>query len=193
MSSDAITVAPAAGPKVKKSVALSGVIAGNSAVCTVGRTGNDLHYRGYDIIELAKLSTFEEVAYLLIHGELPTESELKDYKKKLKSLRGLPAQVKTVLELIPAATHPMDVMRTGCSILGNVLPEKEDQNIPGAKDIMDRLIATFSFLLLYCGISVRTDAGLRWKPTTTPWPAIFCICYTAKNLRRSMRRRSTSP
>ncbi len=146
MSTDALT--PAA-PKVKKSVALSGVIAGNSAVCTVGRTGNDLHYRGYDIIELAKLSTFEEVAYLLIHGELPTASALKDYKKKLKSLRGLPAQVRTVLELIPAAAHPMDVMRTGCSILGNVLPEKEDQNIPGAKDIIDRLISCFGSMLLY--------------------------------------------
>jgi 2-methylcitrate synthase len=148
MSNDTITATPAA-PKVKKSVALSGVVAGNSAVCTVGRTGNDLHYRGYDIIELAKLSTFEEVAYLLIHGELPTTSELKDYKKKLKSLRGLPAQVKTVLEHIPASAHPMDVMRTGCSILGNVLPEKDDQNIPGAKDIVDRLVACFGSMLLY--------------------------------------------
>jgi 2-methylcitrate synthase len=148
MSNDTSTATPAA-PKVKKSVALSGVVAGNSAVCTVGRTGNDLHYRGYDIIELAKLSTFEEVAYLLIHGELPTTSELKDYKKKLKSLRGLPAQVKTVLEHIPASAHPMDVMRTGCSILGNVLPEKDDQNIPGAKDIIDRLIACFGSMLLY--------------------------------------------
>jgi 2-methylcitrate synthase len=149
MSNDTLTATPAAAPKVKKSVALSGVIAGNSAVCTVGRTGNDLHYRGYDIIELAKLSTFEEVAYLLIHGELPTISALKDYKKKLKSLRGLPAQVRTVLEHIPASAHPMDVMRTGCSVLGNVLPEKEDQNIPGAKDIIDRLIASFGSLLLY--------------------------------------------
>jgi 2-methylcitrate synthase len=148
MSNDTLTATPAA-PKAKKSVALSGVIAGNSAVCTVGRTGNDLHYRGYDIIELAKLSTFEEVAYLLIHGELPTQSELKDYKKKLKSLRGLPAQVKTVLELIPAAAHPMDVLRTGCSVLGNVLPEKEDQNIPGARDIIDRLISCFGSMLLY--------------------------------------------
>lgn len=148
MNNDPLTATPAA-PKVKKSVALSGVIAGNSAVCTVGRTGNDLHYRGYDIIELARLSTFEEVAYLLIHGELPTHSELKDYKKKLKGLRGLPAQVKTVLELIPAAAHPMDVLRTGCSVLGNVLPEKENQNIPGAKDIVDRLISCFGSMLLY--------------------------------------------
>jgi 2-methylcitrate synthase len=135
--------------KVKKSVALSGVIAGNSAVCTVGRTGNDLHYRGYDIVELAKESTFEEVSHLLIHDELPTESELKEYKKKLRSLRGLPAQVKTVLENIPAAAHPMDVLRTGCSVLGTVLPEKEDRNIPGTRDILDRLIASFGSMLLY--------------------------------------------
>ncbi len=148
MSDDTLTATPAA-PKPKKSVALSGVIAGNSAVCTVGRTGNDLHYRGYDIIELAKMSTFEEVAYLLVHGELPTSSAITDYKKKLKSLRGLPAQVKTVLEMIPAAAHPMDVLRTGCSVLGNVLPEKENQNIPGAKDIIDRLISCFGSMLLY--------------------------------------------
>jgi 2-methylcitrate synthase len=135
--------------KVKKSVALSGVMAGNSAICTVGRTGNDLHYRGYDIVELATQSTFEEVAYLLIHGELPDQSELKDYVKKLKSLRGLPAQVKTILEHIPAAAHPMDVMRTGCSALGTVLPEKDDQNHQGARDILDRLIASFGSMLLY--------------------------------------------
>ncbi len=136
-------------PKVKKSVALSGVVAGNTAVCTVGRTGNDLHYRGYDIQELARHSTFEEVSYLLIHEELPTESALKDYKKKLKSLRGIPAEVKTVLEHIPSAAHPMDVMRTACSALGTVLPEKDDQNPQGAKDILDRLIASFGSMLLY--------------------------------------------
>lgn len=136
-------------PKVKKSVALSGVVAGNTAVCTVGRTGNDLHYRGYDIVELARNSTFEEVAYLLIHGALPTQSELKDYVKKLKGLRGLPAQVKKVLEHIPAAAHPMDVLRTGCSVLGTVLPEKEDRNIQGARDIIDRLVASFGSVLLY--------------------------------------------
>jgi 2-methylcitrate synthase len=135
--------------KVKKSVALSGVMAGNSAVCTVGRTGNDLHYRGYDIVELARQSTFEEVAYLLIHGDLPSQSELKDYVKKLKSLRGLPAEVKTVLEHIPAAAHPMDVLRTGCSVLGTVLPEKEDRNLQGAGDIIDRLVASFGSMLLY--------------------------------------------
>ena len=151
MSSETSPAAPAetATPRVKKSVALSGVIAGNSAVCTVGRTGNDLHYRGYDIIELARKSTFEETAYLLIHGDLPTESQLKDYKKKLKMLRGIPAPVKSVLEQIPAATHPMDVMRTACSYLGTVLPEKEDQNIQGCRDIIDRLIASFGSMLLY--------------------------------------------
>jgi 2-methylcitrate synthase len=135
--------------RVKKSVALSGVSAGNTAVCTVGRTGNDLHYRGYDIVELARQSTFEEVAFLLIHGELPAQSELKDYIKKLKGLRGLPAQVKTVLEHIPAAAHPMDVLRTGCSVLGTVLPEKDDRNIQGSRDIIDRLVASFGSMLLY--------------------------------------------
>jgi 2-methylcitrate synthase len=149
MNNDTSTANPEAAPRVKKSVALSGVIAGNSAVCTVGRTGNDLHYRGYDIVELALQSTFEEVAYLLVHGELPTQSALKDYKRKLKSLRGLPAQVKIVLEHIPASAHPMDVLRTGCSMLGNVLPEKDDQNIPGAGDIIDRLVASFGSMLLY--------------------------------------------
>jgi 2-methylcitrate synthase len=148
-NSDATLTTEPAAPKVKKSVALSGVIAGNSSVCTVGRTGNDLHYRGYEIVELARKSTFEEIAYLLIHGDLPTESQLKDYKKKLKKLRGIPAQVKTVLEQIPAATHPMDVMRTACSYLGTVLPEKDDQNIQGARDIIDRLIASFGSMLLY--------------------------------------------
>ncbi|MBI5848283.1 MAG: 2-methylcitrate synthase [Nitrospirae bacterium] len=138
-----------AAPRVKKSVALSGVCAGNTAVCTVGRTGNDLHYRGYDIVELAMHSTFEEVSFLLVHGELPTVSELKDYKKKLRSMRGLPAELKTVLEHIPAAAHPMDVLRTGCSVIGTVLPEKEDRNIQGARDIIDRLVASFGSMLLY--------------------------------------------
>jgi 2-methylcitrate synthase len=148
-NTDATLTTEPAAPKVKKSVALSGVIAGNSSVCTVGRTGNDLHYRGYEIVELARKSTFEEIAYLLIHGDLPTESQLKDYRKKLKKLRGIPAQVKAVLEQIPAATHPMDVMRTACSYLGTVLPEKDDQNIQGARDIVDRLIASFGSMLLY--------------------------------------------
>ncbi len=135
--------------KVKKSVALSGVMAGNTAICTVGRSGNDLHYRGYDIVELALKSTFEEVAYLLIHGDLPDQGQLKDYMKKLKSLRGLPAEVKAVLEHIPAAAHPMDVMRTGASALGTVLPEKDNQNTQGARDITDRLIASFGSMLIY--------------------------------------------
>jgi 2-methylcitrate synthase len=149
--SDAATATPTPPPipRAKKSVALSGVVAGNTAVCTVGRTGNDLHYRGYDIIELARQSTFEEVAYLLIHGDLPTRSELKDYRKKLKGLRGIPGPVKSVLEQIPSAAHPMDVMRTACSFLGTVLPEKEDRNIQGARDIVDRLIASFGSMLLY--------------------------------------------
>jgi len=112
-------------PKKKKGVALAGVSAGSTAICTVGHTGNDLHYRGYDIIELAKNATFEEVAYLLIHGELPNQTELSAYHQKLKKLRGLPAALKTVLEQIPANAHPMDVMRTGCSMLGTLEPEAD--------------------------------------------------------------------
>ncbi|MGO9613225.1 MAG: 2-methylcitrate synthase [Dissulfurispiraceae bacterium] len=135
--------------RVKKSVALSGVAAGDTAVCTVGRTGNDLHYRGYAIQELAKHATFEEVAYLLVHGELPTESELKDYVKKLKRLRSLPVKVKTMLEQIPSAAHPMDVLRTGCSFIGTVLPEPDNRTLQGARDIIDRLIASFGSMLLY--------------------------------------------
>jgi 2-methylcitrate synthase len=133
----------------KKSVALSGVNAGTTAVCTVGHSGNDLHYRGYDILELAEKSTFEEVAYLLVHGRLPNQSELNDYRRKLKSLRGLPAQLKTVLEQIPPSAHPMDVMRTGCSVLGSLLPEAHDHNLQGARDIADRMVASFGSLLLY--------------------------------------------
>jgi 2-methylcitrate synthase len=135
--------------KVKKSVALSGVMAGNTAVCTVGRTGNDLHYRGYDITDLARHSTFEEVAYLLIYGELPGKSELKEYTKKLKSLRGLPAAVKVALESIPAAAHPMNVLQAGCSALSTVFPEKDDLNLAGARDIVDRLVASFGSMLIY--------------------------------------------
>jgi 2-methylcitrate synthase len=138
-----------AKPKAKKSVALSGVPAGNTALCTVGRTGNDLHYRGYDILDLADACEFEEVAHLLIHGKLPTESELSAYKAKLKALRGLPANVMNVLEELPASSHPMDVMRTGVAALGCVLPEKDDHNHPGARDIADRLLASFGSMLLY--------------------------------------------
>ena len=135
--------------KPKKSVALSGVMAGNTALCTVGRTGNDLHYRGYDILDIAEECEFEEIAHLLVHGKLPTEAELTAYKTKLKSLRGLPANVKAALEWLPAASHPMDVMRTGASALGCVLPEKDDHNVPRARDIADRLMASFGSMLLY--------------------------------------------
>jgi 2-methylcitrate synthase len=135
--------------KPKKSVALSGVTAGNTALCTVGRTGNDLHYRGYDILDIAEQAEFEEVAYLLVHGKLPNAAELRGYKTKLKALRGLPAQVKAVLESLPAGSHPMDVMRTGVSALGCVLPEKDDHNSPGARDIADRLMASLGSVLLY--------------------------------------------
>ena len=135
--------------KPKKSVALSGVTAGNTALCTVGKTGNDLHYRGYDILELADQCEFEEVAHLLVHGKLPTRAELKGYKAKLKALRGLPANVKAALEQLPASSHPMDVMRTGVAVLGCTLPEKDDHNIAGARDIADRLMASLGSMLLY--------------------------------------------
>lgn len=140
--------APAA-PKAKKSVALSGITAGNTALCTVGRTGNDLHYRGYDILDVADACEFEEIAYLLVHGKLPTQAELDGYKLKLKALRGLPANVKAALEWVPASAHAMDVMRTGVSMLGAVLPEKDDHNHPGARDIADRLMASLGSMLLY--------------------------------------------
>ncbi|MFO0919267.1 MAG: citrate/2-methylcitrate synthase, partial [Planctomycetaceae bacterium] len=136
-------------PKPKKSVALSGVPAGNTALCTVGRSGNDLHYRGYDILDFAATAEFEEVAYLLIHEKLPNKTELINYKAKLKSLRSLPAAVKAALECLPAAAHPMDVLRTGCSTLGCVLPEKDDHPLAGARDIADRLMASFGSMLLY--------------------------------------------
>ena len=135
--------------KAKKSVALSGVTAGNTALCTVGKTGNDLHYRGYDILDIAEVCEFEEIAHLLVHGKLPTRAELKAYKAKLKALRGLPASVKDALEKLPASSHPMDVMRTGVSALGCVLPEKDDHNTPGARDIADRLLASLGSMLLY--------------------------------------------
>jgi 2-methylcitrate synthase len=144
MSQETIVAKP-----VKKSVALSGVTAGNTALCSVGKTGNDLHYRGYDILDVADSCEFEEIAYLLVHGKLPTVAELKGYKAKLKSLRGLPASVKAALEALPAASHPMDVMRTGVSALGCALPEKDDHNTPGARDIADRLMASLGSMLLY--------------------------------------------
>ncbi|MFD1972969.1 bifunctional 2-methylcitrate synthase/citrate synthase [Trinickia caryophylli] len=137
------------GFKPKKSVALSGVAAGNTALCTVGRTGNDLHYRGYDILDVATACEFEEIAYLLVHEKLPTRTELAAYKTKLKALRGLPANVKAALEWVPAGAHPMDVMRTGVSALGTVLPEKDDHSVAGAREIADRLMASLGSMLLY--------------------------------------------
>jgi 2-methylcitrate synthase len=173
-------------PKPKKSVALSGVTAGNTALCTVGRTGNDLHYRGYDILDVAEACEFEEIAYLLVHGTLPNIAELAAYKTKLFALRGLPAAVKTVLETIPAATHPMDVMRTYVSMLGCVLPESFDHNQKGAEDIADRLMASLGSALLYWyhfatngkRIEVETDDDsigghflhlLHGKPPSESW------------------------
>ena len=143
------TTSTVTGFKPKKSVALSGVPAGNTALCTVGRTGNDLHYRGYDILDIADKCEFEEVAYLLIHGKLPNTAELAGYKEKLKRLRGLPVAVRTALEALPAATHPMDVMRTGVSVLGCALPEKDDHAAAGARDIADRLVASLGSMLVY--------------------------------------------
>jgi 2-methylcitrate synthase len=140
---------PATGFKPKKSVALSGVTAGNTALCTVGRTGNDLAYRGYDILDIADKCEFEEVAHLLIHGKLPNQAELDGYKAKLKHLRGLPVPVRAALEALPASSHPMDVLRTGTSVLGCTLPEKDDHNTAGARDIADRLIASLGSMLAY--------------------------------------------
>lgn len=135
--------------KPKKSVALSGVIAGNTGICTVGRTGNDLHYRGYDILDLASQCEFEEIAYLLLYSTLPTASELTAYKKKLSALRDLPASVKLVLELIPRTAHPMDVMRIGVSLLATWAPEKDDHSIDAAREVAERLLASFGSILLY--------------------------------------------
>ncbi|HTV34321.1 MAG TPA: 2-methylcitrate synthase [Methylocella sp.] len=145
---------------IKKSVALSGVVAGNTAICTVGRTGNDLHYRGYDILDVASTCEFEEVAYLLVHEKLPNHQELASYKGKLAALRGLPERVKAVLEQIPAGTHPMDVMRTGASIMGCTVPEAADHNIEGARDVADRLMASFGSMLLYWRHFVTSGARI---------------------------------
>jgi 2-methylcitrate synthase len=136
-------------PKPKKSVALSGVAAGNTALCTVGRSGNDLHYRGYDILDFADTSQFEEIAYLLVHERLPNRAELAAYKTKLRALRGLPAALRGALEQIPACAHPMDVMRTAVSVLGTLVPEKEDHSPAGARDLADRLLASLGSMLLY--------------------------------------------
>lgn len=174
------------GFKPKKSVALSGVTAGNTALCTVGRSGNDLHYRGYDILDLAEVCEFEEIAHLLVHGKLPTQAELDAYKAKLRALRGLPAAVRAALEATPAAAHPMDVLRTGVSVLGTVLPEKDDHNAPGARDIIDRLLACQGSMLLYWyhyshnGVRIDVDTDddsigghflhlLHGKPPSDAW------------------------
>ena len=156
---------PEAAPKPKKSVVLSGVPAGNTALCTVGRTGNDLHYRGYDILDFAEEAEFEEIAYLLVHEKLPTRDELKAYKKRLAALRSLPEALRKVLEQIPKTAHPMDVQRTGVSVLGTLEPEKEDHNRAGAQHITDRLMASLGSMLLYWyhyshhGKRIETETG----------------------------------
>jgi 2-methylcitrate synthase len=141
--------APAPAPRPKKSVALSGVVAGNTAICTVGRSGNDLHYRGYDILDIAEQCEFEEIAHLLVHGTLPNRAGLAAYKRKLRAMRGLPAVVQDVLEALPAAAHPMDVMRTGVSALGATLPEGDRHDAAGAREIADRLMASLGSMLCY--------------------------------------------
>jgi 2-methylcitrate synthase len=159
------TSAPPAAFKPKKSVALSGVAAGNTALCTVGRTGNDLHYRGYDILDVANTCEFEEIAHLLVHETLPNKAELRAYKDKLRGLRGLSREVTTVLEQLPARAHPMDVLRTGVSALGCVNPEAVEHPVEGARDIANRLLASLGSMLCYWHhfanggrrIDVRTD------------------------------------
>jgi len=170
----------------KKSVALSGTVAGNTALCTVGRSGNDLHYRGYNILDFATTAEFEEIGHLLVHGTLPNAAELKAYKARLRTLRGLPASLKAALETLPAGTHPMDVLRTGVSALGCVLPEKDDHNHAGAREIADRLMASLGSMLLYWfhfatngrRIEVETDDDsigahflhlLHGKPASAAW------------------------
>jgi len=138
-----------AGFKPKKSVALSGVVAGNTAICTVGRSGNDLHYRGYDILDIAETCEFEEIAYLLVHGKLPNPAELLAYKARLRELRGLSNRLRAVLELLPASTHPMDVLRTGVSELGCEAPEDLAHGVAGAQGIADRLVASVGSMLCY--------------------------------------------
>ncbi len=135
--------------KPKKSVALSGTAAGNTAVCTVGRTGNDLHYRGYDILDIAEHCEFEEIAHLIVHGKLPTIEELSQYKQKLQSLRELPDAVKRTLEQLPSSTHPMDVMRSGCSVLGCINAEKDINDAEATRDHIDQLMACFGSMLAY--------------------------------------------
>ena len=172
--------------KPKKSVALSGTPAGETAVCTVGHTGNDLHYRGYDINDLAAHCEFAEVAHLLVHGKLPTAAELAAYKTRLLGLRSLPAEVKHALEQLPAHAHPMDVLRTGVSVLGCLRPEPDDHGAAGARKIADALLASQPSMLLYWhnyarnGQRIEVDADseplaahflhlLHGKPPSTEW------------------------
>ena len=155
---------PAGAPKPKKSVALSGVPAGNTALCTVGRSGNDLHYRGYDILDFADQAEFEEIAYLLVHEKLPTRAELAAYKKRLQGLRGLPAPLKAVLEQLPKSAHPMDVLRTACSVLGTLELEKEPHPVDGARAIADRLMASFGSMLLYWHHYVTSGKRIETVP-----------------------------
>ena len=183
MSEDAVRPA---GFKPKKSVALSGVPAGNTAICTVGRSGNDLHYRGYDILDIAESCEFEEIAYLLIHEKLPGPAELAAYKRRMKGLRSLSPGVRAVLELIPASAHPMDVLRTGVSALGCEAPEDPAHAADGARAVADRLVASTASMLCYWHhfsrsgrrIEVETDddsAGghflhmLHGKPPPPSW------------------------
>ena len=180
------TAVATSGFKPKKSVALSGVPAGNTALCTVGRNGNDLHYRGYDILELAAKCEFEEIAYLLLYGKLPTAAELAGYKQRLRGLRGLPQGVKTALEQLPASAHPMDVQRVGVSVLATLEPEPQPHSSESALRIADRLMASLGSMLLYWyhfansgkRIEVETDDDsigghflhlLHGKPASSEW------------------------
>ena len=159
--------------KPKKSVALSGTAAGETAICTVGQSGNDLHYRGYDIADLATHCEFAEVAHLLIHGKLPTAGELAAYKKRLLGLRSLPAEVKQALEQLPAHAHPMDVLRTGVSVLGCLRPEAEDHNEAGARDIADALLASQPSMLLYWHHFARNGKRIAVDADSEPLAAHF--------------------
>src|SRR5258708_22955419 len=170
---------PAGAPKPKKSVALSGVPAGNTALWAVGRSGNDLNYRGYDILDFADEAEVEEIAYLLVHERLPAKTELASYKKKLQALRTLPSALKVALEQIPKTAHPMDVMRSAVSVLGTLEPEKEDHGAAGARDIADRLMASLGSMLLYWHhfansgkrIETQTDDDSIGGPLPPPHPA----------------------
>jgi 2-methylcitrate synthase len=135
--------------RVKKSVALSGVVAGDTQLSTVGHTGNDLHYRGYEINDLAQNCEFEEVAYLILYGALPTKVQLTDYKGQLSKLRDLPSEVKTILENLPKTAHPMDVVRTATSALASFYPEDEKHDAQSALLAANRLIAASPSALLY--------------------------------------------